>query len=363
MVQVVVYAPPTTLQSEWDVAANLTEPLLQALGTVDWIGAAAAADGSNDDGTAVEGGEATLRLRGGSGVGELKRPAPPPANDASAPAAAPSKRQRGGRKPEAPKRSSNGDGDIVSSPVRPAHAAAAAAAAGGGPASAPASFGEYIVPPNFRRTDLPEVDLSSSKAVKTTVPLAFVRRFLNLRGNVPRSERPTYDTPSQHLKGSDAELLNRVLAETWHVYGTQLHEAGLDTGKYSTEARRVLRLSWDRMKDELKKGFILDPIAEVMSDEEDATAAATTTAAAAGGPMIIPAKSSGVEPVLAVVEAELVPFEVPEGFSGEHLPPVDTTDKTTMRRSLFMGAVKRFLELRAEVGACFLSFFPRRSLF
>ena len=76
-------------------------------------------------------------------------------------------------------------------PVRPSAAAAGkkaqkAGGGGGGKAAQPA----YEVPPGFDPAVLPPVDLSSEQAARRSLPLAFCRRFLVLRREVPVAGEP-----------------------------------------------------------------------------------------------------------------------------------------------------------------------------
>lgn len=49
---------------------------------------------------------------------------------------------------------------------------------------------------------------------------------------------PSYSKSSEHLKGTDVDLIERVKAEILKVYGKQLAEVGIDAKAIGTEGRR-----------------------------------------------------------------------------------------------------------------------------
>jgi hypothetical protein len=56
---------------------------------------------------------------------------------------------------------------------------------------------------------------------------------------VPESLRPAYAKPNEHLKGSDAEIVERVKAEVWKVHGDALTQLGIDLKNLTIEGRRA----------------------------------------------------------------------------------------------------------------------------
>jgi len=76
----------------------------------------------------------------------------------------------------------------------------------------------YIVPHGFHWRELPPVDPADRATLRNTLVKGAVRRFLRLRAQERKSSLHVYEWASQHLKGLDLWLLERVYSEYWAAH-------------------------------------------------------------------------------------------------------------------------------------------------
>jgi hypothetical protein len=390
-----VFGPAAALRSEWDVTDELSGRLLAHLQATGWAEVDAAGAGA-EAGEGAAGGEAgvvagkgdggALRLRGGAGGRGAKRPRSP----ADADADADSEATAGEEEEEEEEADAAGpskaaavaSNDDAKRPGGRRKAAAPQAAPTGGAALPPAG--------------LPGVDAADDdRALRRTAPAAAARRFLALRAAYqPADALPSYPTQSTHLKGPDVELLARVIGELQAAHGADLAgRLGWDAKRVNKEVRIALRATWDRVRNrekaeeattESESGSGSDsggeaaggaggvaaavhsrrarqqrqqargaaqggsPGAAAAGEGDGAgTSAAHAAAGAAAAPA--PAAARGAKKVKKEKEEVPPPFEPPPEFTWRDLPPVDNTNRSTLRRGLTRGAMRRFFRLRQQV--------------
>lgn len=353
--QVRVFGPPSTLDSEWQEEFHLSHELLDYLEQNNWECLPA---------------YNSLRLRGGGGGGGVKRKADNEAGEAFKPGGRPAGRSRKNIAQKAaahetqllihlPEKLKPGHTDPKNSRGRPKISTTPSKRATKGKNQVDY---KYVVPSDLSPRDLPSVDSSS---LSRSIPVAFARRFLTLRKEIPSDQLPTYDNPSNHLKGVDDELIDRCLAEFSALYGALMTAEGLTPHWFRTECRRILRFSWDRVQNKLRQGFVIDPAQtdntlgyeyrEGGEGEEEAEREQQEGGGEGEGEGEGEGKRAqqrgGYQRRSARQEARelaIEPFQVPEGFTYKELPPLDLGNEALARKSLVQNAVRRFAALRLQ---------------
>ncbi|KAL4425570.1 hypothetical protein ABPG75_009586 [Micractinium tetrahymenae] len=243
--------------------------------------------------------------------------------------------------------------------------AAAAAGASAKKTPARAASAPYEVPADFDGSVLPAVDASTVGRAKSSAPLAFARRFLTLRQEVPAEELPTYPAKSSHLKGCDLELLSRTVAEIMHVHGAALAalDAKMDAKWLDVQGRQKLRHVWDRTNNTLLGKFKIaeDETSEEEEETESEREAEEEEEGANGADGAPRKRAAAGRTGSAPAQLDFPPHELPEDFCWRDLPGVDPSNESSAKRTLVLAAVRRFLTLRREYPAEELPSYPKTS--
>lgn len=381
--QVFIFGRTTTVQSEWTAFVSPSDMLLEYLNKTDW----AAADIGPFALDAVAGYQSTtlLRLRGGA---RSKMPA---------------KRSNvipEEKNPVEHNKQQNQVGDIAAPHkdfVSTDHgnhddvAIKEENGGGGGGTSSALTSG--------RLSKFQEKSIRKKEAAYEAV-----RRFFSFRRDQPRTTLPRYSQPSEHLKGVDKEQIQKMVEQVWQESQEDLVRDGLTKQTYQAEVMRILRESWDRVKNIVRDSYKdcnlgipgeeLALIARGSNKKREDSAAADGDGGGDGGEdteteneeeiktekgQKIPgggrgrgrgrggshrgrgrkidasaqragtSKEDGGEQGQVVLPGSRDLFVVPEGFKWTDLPPVDVRSDYMMKQSMSRGAVRRFFYLRNQV--------------
>ena len=171
-------------------------------------------------------------------------------------------------------------------------------------------------------------------ALGQAVSLAFITE----RAAWDDSTRPRYPSSSSHLKGPDLELLKALLEAMLQRLPPAL---AFTSAELNGEARRQLRVNWDRV------GDCPHP------------AALPLLAGPSGSPA---PRSPPTDPRPSVSrDLDKAVYAPPRGFSWRALPLVDLRGQQAARRSLALAGARRFRRLRDEIPGPAREVYERRS--
>ncbi|BDA42682.1 probable protein AGENET DOMAIN (AGD)-CONTAINING P1 at N-terminal half [Coccomyxa sp. Obi] len=210
----------------------------------------------------------------------------------------------------------------------------------------------YTVPEDFDASVIKPIVTDTVSLAKNSVGHAFGQRFLELRRLVPQEELPSYK-PREHLKGSDAALVERVKAEILSAHGDKLAAVGVDTKTVLLEGRRGIRMVWDPVT-----GEVVSTAKHVKYQQKKRQQQAPSASSQEGVSIAAASQDAPVEQgrsQAAPVEqrrsgAADATYEVPADFdAATMLPGADTTSKKLMMATFPLVFLQRWMMLRAEV--------------
>jgi len=258
---------------------------------------------------------------------------------------------------------------------------------------------------------IPPVEFHPNRLAKLAIADTVAKRFFELRRQHEPSSLPIYDKTSTHLKDADRDNLEKASEEYFKVYAEKIAELGLDKKKFWQECRIALPRCWNRKRNVFIKGFEesigggLGPGGEIQeesaaeADSEATENEETANEEGAGGgssrvrklrkrgaaraaAMREPSADNGMDidqsqlpelkrkrgitisdPLFEREAFELPPSEGEGSFTWRDLPPVDNSNRTSLKLTLIEGAVKRFLRLRAAEPASLLPTYPSQKSF
>ncbi|KAK9817124.1 hypothetical protein WJX72_009853 [[Myrmecia] bisecta] len=235
----------------------------------------------------------------------------------------------------------------------------------------------YEVPEGFGADQLPGVDLTSPATCRSTVPAAFLTRFLELRRQLPAAQLPHYQQKGEHMYGADAQLVEQVRAELMAVHGAVLAGHGYDSKWLLSHGRGRLRHSWDPVadqaaekgEDESEDGDTVESRSdqdhesaeeEAGSEDDDFVSVSSkgkgagSNAAGASGKAKKAkgrSKEGGAAEKKQHRPTKPEPYKVPEGFDASVFQPLDFSSTKALTKTLQDSFLARWLDLRSEVPA------------
>lgn len=348
-----IYGPTCSLSPEWACLSSLMDGVVDHLKQSDWADVDAGGQAPAED-------PGTLRLRGGA------RGKQPAIRSSTADAVV---RKVADDADNTEAAAARGDGTGAAS------GSAAAPAAKRRKSSAPqqASAGDAIDAAVQRRGPLgpeagvPVLDFQGQERLPRIIAgLAAAQYFFALRRREDPDDLPDYPQPSTHIKDRDLELLEEATAAVWAVNADVLEAAGILKPVLDKECRIQMRFAWDRMNNTMKSGFEymgLPGGKQVEASSEESTDDSSEEELGDdGGPaqraerrarrealVEPPTQAQGAAaPAAPQPVFSREPYAVPEEFTWRDLPPVDPANRSTLRRTLVEGSVRRFLALRRE---------------